>query len=198
MLVNLPWHSGDVVTLLGSVTEADQQSLFNFPYLLRQFMKYILRLIAAVAMLSSTVAFAHDYTQGSIKIDHPWSRATVAGIPNGGAYFVLENSGEGDDRLVSASSPIADKVELHTNLKDGEVVRMRQVDAVDVPAGSRVALEPGGMHVMLMGLKEPLTEGASFPLTLVFDEAGTVTVDVVVELISGAKDGHEAMDHSHH
>lgn len=161
-------------------------------------MKYLLRFIAAVAAFSATVVFAHDYTVGAIKIDHPWSRATVAGIPNGVAYFVLENSGDDNDRLLSAASPVAERTELHTHLKEGEIVRMRQVDAVDVPAGQSVALEPGGLHVMLMGLKEPLEQGKPFPLTLEFEKAGNVTVEVVVELIGGSKGGHDQMDHDHH
>lgn len=161
-------------------------------------MDYILRFIAAVAVFSSSAVFAHDYTVGSIKIDHPWSRATVAGIPNGVAYFVLENKGDSDDRLVSAASPVAAKVELHTHLKEGEIVRMRQVDAVDIPAGETVALEPGSFHVMLMGLKEPLEQGDSFPLTLEFDQAGSVTVDVTIDLMGSSKAGHDDMDHSQH
>lgn len=160
-------------------------------------MKYIIRFFAAMAMFSAATAFAHDYTLGSIKIDHPWSRATVAGIPNGVAYFVLENNGDSDDRLLSASSPVAGTTELHTHIKDGEVVRMRQVEAIDVPAGETVALEPGGLHVMLMGLKNPLDQDTMFPLTLEFEQAGTITVDVVVQLMTGAKDGHEH-DHGHH
>lgn len=159
-------------------------------------MKNILRFVAAAVAFAATTAFAHDFTLGSIKIDHPWSRATVEGIPNGVAYFVLENNGDTDDRLLSAASPVAETVELHTHIKDGEVMRMRQVENIDVPAGETVALEPGGLHVMLMGLKAPLQEGEMFPLTLEFDSAGTVTVDVLVQLITGGKGGHD--DHDHH
>lgn len=159
-------------------------------------MNYILRFLAVFALFTAGSAFAHDYMAGSIKIDHPWSRATVAGIPNGVTYFVLENKGDADDRLLTASSPVAETVELHTHIRDGEVVRMRQVDDIAVPAGESVALEPGGLHVMLMGLKEPLVENNTFPMTLEFEKAGTVTVDVLVQLITGAKDSHH--DHDHH
>lgn len=162
-------------------------------------MKTILRFFAALAFFSATTAFAHDYTVGSIKIDHPWSRATVAGIPNGVSYFVLENQGDVDDRLLSVSSPVADKAELHTHIRDGEVMRMRQVEDIAVPAGESVALKPGGLHVMLMGLKEPLKEGNKFPLTLEFEQAGSVTVDVVVQLLTGSKAGsNDGDDHEHH
>ena len=166
-------------------------------HILRLVMKYMLRFIAALAIFSTTAVFAHDYTAGSIKIDHPWSRATVAGIPNGAAYFVLENKGDTDDRLLSAASPVADKVELHTHLKEGEIVRMRQVDDVNLPAGETVAFEPGGLHVMLMGLKEPLEQDKSFPLTLEFDQAGSVTVVVSIDLMGGSKSGDDAA-HGHH
>lgn len=169
-------------------------------------MKYILRFFTVLAMFGASAVFAHDYTVGSMTIDSPWSRATVAGIPNGVAYFVVQNNGDVDDRLLSASSPVADKAELHTHLRDGEVVRMRQVDDIAVPAGKSVALEPGGLHVMLMGLKEPLHQGNKFPLTLEFEQAGSVTVEVMVQLLTGAKagqgsagnDGNAQGGHAHH
>lgn len=154
-------------------------------------MRSIIRIVVAVAMFSAGAAFAHDYSVGSITIEHPWSRATVAGIPNGAAYFVLKNDGTVEDRLLSASSPVANKVELHTHLKDGEIMRMRQVDDIAVPAGGSAALEPGGLHVMMMGLKEPLAQDSSFPLTLVFDKAGSVTVDVTVDRMGGTQDAHQ-------
>ena len=153
-------------------------------------MRSIIRSVVAFAMFSAGAAFAQGYSVGSISIDHPWSRATVAGIPNGAAYFVLKNNGDADDRLLSASSPVANKAELHTHLKDGEVMRMRQVDDVVVPAGGSATFEPGGLHVMLMGLKAPLEQGSSFPLTLVFDKAGSVSVDVTVDRMGGTKDAH--------
>lgn len=157
-------------------------------------MRSIIRILVAVAMFSTGAAFAQDYSVGSISIEHPWSRATVAGIPNGAAYFVLKNSGDAEDRLLSASASVANKVELHTHLKDGEVMRMRQVDDIAIPAGGSAALQPGGMHVMLMGLKAPLEQGSSFPLTLVFEKAGSVTIDVTVDRMGGTKD---ASEHKH-
>ena len=157
-------------------------------------MRSIIRIFVAVAMFSAGAAFAQDYSVGSISIEHPWSRATVAGIPNGAAYFVLKNSGDAEDRLLSASAPVANKAELHTHLKDGEVMRMRQVDDIVIPAGGSAVLQPGGMHVMLMGLNAPLEQGSSFPLTLVFEKAGSVTIDVTVDRMGGTKDTD---DHKH-
>lgn len=151
----------------------------------------------AAALLFATAAWANDYTVGDITIAHAWSRATVSGIPNGVSYFTLENQGKEADRLVSVSSPVADKAELHTHEKDGDVLRMRQVHDIEVPAGATVALEPGGLHVMLMKLKQPLEQGSSFPLTLNFENSGSVTVDVHVQRMGAAKDKNDE-DHGHH
>lgn len=161
-------------------------------------MKRVFQVFIAVLFLGASMAHAHDYDVGTLNIDHPWSRATVAGIPNGVAYFGLKNTGDQDDRLVSASTPVADRAELHNHVVDGEVVRMRHVDNIEIPAGGSVALEPSGLHVMLMGLKQPLKEGETFELTLEFEHAGTTTVDVMVQGMGKSKADHGDMDHSHH
>lgn len=168
-------------------------------------MKFLIRIFTVMAMFVATSALAHDYTAGAIKIDHPWSRATVPGIPNGVAYFVLQNTSDTDDRLLSASSPVAKSVELHTHIKDGDVLRMRHVDDIVIPAGQTVALEPGGLHVMLMGLHQALEKDSSFPMTLEFENAGSVTVDVQVQLLTRSRNsegdggtGHNSHDHGSH
>jgi hypothetical protein len=84
------------------------------------------------------------------------------------------------DRLVSAGTPVADTTELHTTVRDGDVMRMRPVAGIDLPAGRPVALSPGGLHVMLLGLRAPLKEGETIPLTLTFERAGTIEVRVPV------------------
>lgn len=166
--------------------------------------KRVFQLFTAVLCFSASVALAHDFTIGDIKIDHPWSRATVAGIPNGVAYFGLENKGDAADRLVSASSPVAKSAELHNHVMEGEVARMRHVDAIEIPAGGSEVLKPGGLHVMLMGLNEPLQEGQMFPLTLTFENAGDVTVEVLVQAMGKSKGehsdhgSHDAAGHAHH
>lgn len=131
------------------------------------------------ALLVSTAAMAGDFTLGSLSIDHPWARASVAA--NGAAFMTISTSGSTPDQLVAAASPVAEKVELHTHIMDGNVMQMRPVQAVDVSAGAPAELKPGGFHVMLIGLKGPLKEGERFPLTLTFAKAGSVTVDVLVE-----------------
>ncbi|WP_051303362.1 copper chaperone PCu(A)C [Comamonas composti] len=144
-------------------------------------MKRLITLATAIALCAAGTAFAHGYKAGPIEIDHPWSRATVAAVPTGVVYFVLRNPSQEEDRLVAVSTPAAEKAELHTHIRDGDVMRMRKVDAVEVAPASTTALEPGGLHVMLIGLKQPLVKGKAFPLTLVFEEAGPVTVQVDVQ-----------------
>jgi copper(I)-binding protein len=127
-------------------------------------------------------ALAHEYQAGSLKIAHPWSRITVPGQQAGGAFFSVQNTGAAD-RLLGASSPAAERVELHTMAMDANnVMKMREVPAVDLPAGANVDLQPSGaFHLMLMGLKAPLKLGDKVPLTLRFEKAGEVKVDLKVE-----------------
>jgi copper(I)-binding protein len=112
----------------------------------------------------------------------PWARPTVAVQKTGAAYLTLHNAGETDDRLTGARSAVAEKVSLHESSIDAAgIARMRPVAAIDAPAGGMVELTPGGVHLMLEALREPLEKGSSFPLTLVFEKAGEVTVEVRVE-----------------
>ena len=153
------------------------------------------RLIAGTALaLSAMFAQAHEFKLGSITIGHPYARATAPGQPAGGGYLKLDNQGAAD-RLLSASAvAVAARVELHTMSMDGDVMRMRQVEAIDLPAGKTVELKPGGLHMMFVGLKAPLKAGDRFPVTLKFEKAGQVTVDVVVE---APKPADAAAAHKH-
>lgn len=116
---------------------------------------------------------------GGISVDDPFARASAGMAKVGAAFMTLQNAGS-DDKLVSATSPVAEHVELHGHLKDGDVMRMRPVESIDVPAGGSVQLAPGGLHLMLIDLKEPLKQGQLFPLTLTFAKAGAMTIDVPV------------------
>jgi copper(I)-binding protein len=110
---------------------------------------------------------------------------------NGAAYLAVSNAGSEADRLLGARSGVAARVELHTHANDNGVMRMRPLDGgIEVPAGGTAALAPGGDHIMLMDLKAPLAEGDSFPLTLVFERAGEITVDVKVKGIAAHGDKH--------
>ena len=155
-------------------------------------------LLAAAAFAGfAGAAKAHDFTLGEMKIDHPWARASAGPARNSAAFMTIHNAG-GADRLISASADVSDRVELHTHEMDGDVMKMRQVEAIDVPANGMAELKPGGFHVMLIGLKAPLKEGESFPLTLTFENAGTVTLEVAVEAITSMGGGmkHGTMDHN--
>jgi len=158
-----------------------------------------LHILATTVLLCCTsTAFAHGYKVGSIEIDHPWSRATVPAVPTGVVYFVLRNTSTEADRLLAVSTPAAEKAELHTHMRDGDMLRMRQVDAIDIAAHATTALEPNGLHVMLIGLKEPLIKGKAFALTLVFEQAGSVTVQVDVQGITDTAPSHRGGGHDTH
>ena len=138
-------------------------------------------LMTALALMAASISVsAHEFKLGAIAIGHPYARATVTGQPTGGGYLKLDNKGT-DDRLVSASAAVSTAVELHVMKMEGDMMRMRQVDGIDLPAGKVVELKPGGFHIMFVGLKAPLKAGDQFPLKLKFEKAGEVTVDVKVE-----------------
>ncbi len=156
-------------------------------------MKTFLHVALAVAAgcLPPALASAHDYTLASLAVDSPFARATPPGATIGGAYMTIENSGKADDTLVGASSPLAGSVQIHTMSMDGNVMRMREIGTLPLPAGKRVALQPGGFHLMLVDLKKPLVANAHVPLTLEFAHAGKLDVDVVVQAMgAGAPAAH--------
>jgi hypothetical protein len=130
----------------------------------------------ATSLVVASAALAQP-TQ--LEVDHAWARATPGKADNGAAYVTITSPTA--DRLVSASTPVAKKAELHTMSMQGMVMKMRPISGVDIPAGQPVSLKPGGEHIMLMGLNEQLREGRSFPLTLDFEKAGPRTVTVTVE-----------------
>lgn len=154
----------------------------------------LLAFVAAALLTATSAASAHDYKLGDLTIDQPWARASVAA--NGAAYMTISTSGSAPDQLVAAASPVAGKVELHTHIVEGDVMRMRPVKAIEVNVGEPAVLKPGGLHVMLIGLKAPLKEGEKFPLTLTFTKAGTTTVDVAVQSAGAALPEHMG-EHKH-
>ena len=135
--------------------------------------------------LASWTAQAHGSSAGDIRIDHPYATPTRPGLSTGAVYFrSLRNTGKGEDRLVSASTPVAARVELHRMQMQGDVMRMAAVPAVALPVGVTVPMKHGshdGHHLMLFDLKAPLKDGDRFPVTLTFEKAGTVQVQVWVQ-----------------
>ena len=140
------------------------------------------------ALLLGSAAAAQDYKAGSLTIDQPWARASVT--ETGAAYMTITNHGTAPDELVAAAAPVAGKVELHTHIAEGDVMRMRPVGEIDIGAGQSAMLKPGGLHIMLMDLKGPLKEGETFPLTLTFKKAGDVTVNVPVQAAGAGAPEH--------
>jgi copper(I)-binding protein len=130
---------------------------------------------------AASATSAHDYALKTLKIDHPFARATPPGARTGGVFVTVENTGTKPDRLLSASTPVAGIAELHAMSVDAGVMRMRGVTAMEVKAGETLQLKPGGYHVMLSELKQPLKVGDKFPMTLKFQNAGAVEVSVWVE-----------------
>ena len=150
---------------------------------------------ALAALLVPQAALAHDYTHGSLKIGHPWARETASMARAGGAFMNIENTGDTADKLLGVASPMAARVEVHTVIREGDVMRMREMPALELAPRSRTELRPGGYHIMLMELKAPLKVGDRFPLTLTFEKAGPITIDIVVEKMSGPAPDHGKMKH---
>ena len=147
-------------------------------------MKRILAIAGVAALAAAGGASAHDYQLKTLHIDHPFARATPPGARSGGVFLSVENKGDSADRLLRVSTPVAGTAELHQMVMDAGVMRMRAIAGVDVKPGDRLVLQPGGYHVMLTDLKRPLQAGDSFPLTLGFEKAGSIEVNVMVESMS--------------
>jgi copper(I)-binding protein len=132
-------------------------------------------------------ALAKDYKVGPLEIRQPWTRATPPTAQAGGGFLVITNMGNTPDRLIAAKSGAAERVEIHEMKMDGSIMRMRAVEkGIDIPAGGTVDLKPGGLHVMFTGLKAPFAKDAKVPLTLVFEKAGSVDIELPVEAIGAS------------
>ncbi len=147
--------------------------------------------ISTIALISfSNIAFASsdkknsEFRVGQIKVENPYTRATVAGQKVAGGFMKIENKGAAD-QLISASSPIAAEMQLHTMSMEGNVMKMREVKAIDVPANGSVDLKPGGLHLMFMDIKAPLKAGESVPVKLKFQKAGELEIKVPVRELGG-------------
>ena len=148
--------------------------------------------LAALFAVFAIPAFALDYRLGAIEIGQPWARATPPTAESGGGFLVLTNTGATPDRLIAVKSPAADKVEIHEMKMDGNIMRMREVEkGIEIPPGATVELKPGGFHVMFMGLKAPFAKDAKVPLTLVFEKAGSIDVDLMVQAMGAQAPMHK-------
>ena len=127
---------------------------------------------------------------GDLKLEQPWTRATPPNAP-GGAYLTITNTGAAPDRLVSVSSPLAGKAEIHEMKMNDGVMSMRPLnDGLPIPPGETTLLKPGGFHIMLMKLERPIKKGETVPITLRFERAGEVVIKFMAAPI-GAKKPHD-------
>lgn len=151
-------------------------------------------LLAALLLPVFSAANATDYKAGDLLVSDPWSQELPPNAPTVAAYFVIHNTGATPDRLLSAETPVADKAELHEHVMQGALMKMQQVPSVAVPAKGDLTFAPMAYHVMLLGLKDRsvLAAGKQFSLTLTFEKAGKVQVDVSVQK-APPMTGHEHM-----
>lgn len=156
----------------------------------------ILFIVAGISMTGAVLAqgVSKTVTTNAIKIEGAYTRATVPGQQVAGGFMKIENKGVAD-QLISASSPVAGEVQLHEMAMDGNVMKMRQVKDIPLPAGGAVELKPGGLHLMLMNIKAPLTAGETVPVKLKFAKAGEVEVKMPVNAMGNPAAGHGAMKH---
>ena len=153
-------------------------------------------IVLAALLLPACFANAHEYKVGALEIAHPWSQELPPNAPTVAAYFVIHNAGNTADRLLSVDSPLSGEAQLHEHVMQNDLMKMQQVPNVDIPAGANVTFAPMAYHVMLVNLKDRglLVDGKRFPLTLHFEKAGDVTVEVAVQ--KQAPDGMQAHVHN--
>ncbi|MCE0463128.1 copper chaperone PCu(A)C [Pseudomonas uvaldensis] len=155
------------------------------------------KLILLALLLPVGFAQAHQYKVGQLEIGHPWSQELPPNAPTVAAYFVIHNTGTTADKLLSVDAPIAGKAELHEHVKQDDLMKMQPVPVVEIAPGATVTFAPMAYHVMLLELKDrsPLSDGKRFPMTLHFEKAGDITVEVAVQ--KKASDGTQVETHTH-
>lgn len=149
---------------------------------------------AAFVLLSTSSAFAHEghdlgptIAIGTLELRAGFTRATLPNAPVGGGFLTITNNGSTDDRLVTVSSPAAETVQMHEMKLEGDIMKMRALpEGIIVPAGQTVTLKPGGLHIMLMGLKQAFVEGETITITLTFEHAGSI--DFALPVLGAAAD----------
>lgn len=149
-----------------------------------------MRFMAMLAVFWVGAALAHNHEKGEIQVRHPWSRATPPGAKVGVAYMEIRNSGSQPDRLLAISTKVAQRVEMHVSERAGEVMKMRQVKAFEIAARESYALRPGGSHLMLVDLAQPLKKGERFAMKLRFERAGEVEIELEVQELGSRHPRH--------
>jgi copper(I)-binding protein len=148
---------------------------------------------AVAVALAASAAQAHEYNLGSLKIGHPWARATPRGATVAGGYVKITNNGPAPDRLIGGSATFAGRFEIHEMSEQGGVMKMRHLPkGIEIKPGETVELKPGSFHLMFMDLRQPLVKDQK-PRpkgTLVFEKAGTIEIEYAVEAVGGSPGGH--------
>ncbi|MBU0499811.1 MAG: copper chaperone PCu(A)C [Gammaproteobacteria bacterium] len=157
----------------------------------RAFIATLLSLSLSLSLSGPLVAAGSD----NVSAKDPYVRAVPPGMANSAAFMQLNNGDKGDHALVAAESPVAQTVELHTHVQEGGMMMMRKIEKIDLPAGQTVALQPGGLHVMLIGLVKELKPGDQVELTLVYEDGSKSRVSAPVKMIQGMQMQHKAMQH---
>ncbi|MEM7290947.1 MAG: copper chaperone PCu(A)C [Pseudomonadota bacterium] len=158
---------------------------------------------ALISILIAVSAFAHDYKIGDLVINHPVARATPVNAPVSGGYMTITNTGSEADRLIAATVDFAGDVQIHEMSMQDDIMKMRQLEeGLEIPAGEKVMLQPGGYHIMFMQLEKQLKEGEKYDATLIFEKAGSVDVTLNVENLMAIKEalggGEMKMEHKTH
>lgn len=161
-------------------------------------------ILTAAALILGGIgpAFAHEATSKGVTVAHPWARATPGGATVGAAFLEIITDKGVTDKLISASSPAAGRVEVHTHIMDGDVMKMRRVESIELKDGKSHVLKPMGDHIMLFDLKKPLKVGDLVKLELTFEKAGPIAIEATVEPAGAMgphgldhQPGHDGHDH---
>jgi periplasmic copper chaperone A len=161
----------------------------------RRFVSLVAALVAACSLFGDG-ATAEDFSIGTLQIGNPWTRATPKGAAVAGGYMKITNKGSASDRLIGGTAAVAGRFEVHSMVMEQGVAKMRPLTGgLEIKPGETVELKPGSMHVMLMGLKQPLEKGQKVKGTLEFEKAGKLEIEYAVEALgvsapAAAKHGH--------
>ena len=159
------------------------------------------KIMLAVVMAAATsfvvvgVTAAETYSARGLQIVNPWTRATPGGATIGAGYLTITNKGPETDRLIGGSLTLAARVEMHSMAMENGIAKMRPLSSVEIKPGATVEFTPGGMHMMFVGLKQPLKQGQTLKGTIVFEKAGTVAVEFIVQGIGAPA---PSIGHQHH
>jgi copper(I)-binding protein len=152
-------------------------------------------LIRLALLLLAALPCASFSADAELMIDEPYVRLAPPNAPATGAFMVIRNSGKTDRKLVKAESPVAKAVELHNHINENGVMKMRQVQSIDIKASAQAELKPGSYHVMLIGMTQALKEGDTVPITLSFDDGSKKQINAPVRKLQTTMPADKGMEH---